>query len=80
VLVDVRQAVGSMARQLRVACATLVDSYGDECVAITVSGHVPPEGAKLLQALTEELTERHGLSASFRLDDGKLSVRFRRQR
>jgi hypothetical protein len=80
VLLDVRQALGTMARQLRVACATLVDTGAGECVAITVSGRVPPEGAKLLQALTEELTERHGLRASFRLEDGKLSVGFRRQR
>ena len=79
-LLDVSQALGTIARQLRVACATLVDSRRDACIAITVSGRVPPEGAKLLQALTEELTERHGLAASFALDDGKLSVRFRRNR
>lgn len=79
-LLDVRQALGTMARQLRVACNTLVDSHADACVAITVRGRVPPEGAKLLQALTEELTERHGLAASFVLDDDRLSVRFRRQR
>ena len=78
-LLEVGQALGTLARQLRVACATLLESREEVC-AITVSGHVPPEGGRLMTALVEELTERHGLSASFRLDDGKLSVRFRRQR